>query len=137
MVGERRITRKDHIPSGLFSNMNILPGSTSQTGVTRCICIYNMREQITEKDVKADLRKAGMTEKLVQWDNTNVECSVGEDSSLNISLRFTSIAGALWARRALQKLERYGGCVFRHARDPCANGVDELGEARDPAVKQT
>ena len=136
MVGERRITRKDHIPSGLFSNMNILPASTSQTGVTRCICIYNMREKITEKDVKADLGKAGMTEKLVQWDNANVECSVGEDSSLNIFLRFTSIAGALWARRALQKLERYGGCVFRHARDPCANGVDELVEARDPAVKQ-
>lgn len=137
MVRERRITRKEHIPSGLFSNMNILPASTSQTGVTRCICIYNMREQITEKDVKADLRKAGMTEKLVQWDNANVECSVGEDSSLNIFLRFTSIAGALWARRALQKLERYGGCVFRHARDPCANGVDELVEAGDPAVKQT
>jgi len=137
MVGERRITRKDHIPSGLFSNMNILPASTSRTGVTRCICIYNMREKITEKDIKEDLRKAGMTEKLVQWDNANVECSVGEDSSLNIFLRFTSIAGALWARRALQKLERYGGCVFRHARDPCANGVDELVEARDPAVKQT
>ncbi|PUU82868.1 hypothetical protein B9Z19DRAFT_1061418 [Tuber borchii] len=137
MVGERRITRKDHIPSDLFSNMNILPASTSQTGVTRCICIYNMREKITEKDVKADLSKAGMTEKLVQWDNANVECSVGEDSSLNLFLRFTSIAGALWARRALQKLERYGGCVFRHARDPCDNGVDELVEARDPAVKQT
>jgi len=137
MVGERRITRKDNIPSGMFSNVNILPSSTSETGVTRCICVYNMLEKITEEDIKGDLRKAGMTEKLLQWDDANVECSGGEDSSSSIFLRFTSIAGALWARRALQKLERYRGCVFRHARDPCANGVDELVEARDLAAKQT
>ena len=136
MAGERRIIRKDQIPSDLFSNVNILPPSTCETGVTRCICVYNMREKITEEDIKADLRKAGMTEKLLQWDDASVECSGGEDSSSSIFLRFTSIAGALWARRALQKLERYRGCVFRHARDPCANGVEELVEARDPAVKQ-
>ncbi|KAG0640278.1 hypothetical protein HOY80DRAFT_22905 [Tuber brumale] len=136
MVGERRVTRKDHIPSGLFNNMNTLPASTSETGVTRCICIYNMREKITEEDVKEDLRKAGATEKLVQWENVDVERSGGENGVSNVSLHFTSIAAALWARRALQKLERYGGCIFRHARDPCANGVDELVEARDPATKR-
>ncbi|CUS10360.1 unnamed protein product [Tuber aestivum] len=137
MVGERRITRKDHIPSGLFNHMNILPASTSGTGVTRCICIYNMREKISEEDVKADLRGIGMTEKLVQWDSANIERSGGEDGVSNIFLRFTSIAGALWVRKALEKLDRYEGCIFRHARDPCANGVDELVEARNPAGKQT
>ncbi|KAG0128088.1 hypothetical protein HOY82DRAFT_541557 [Tuber indicum] len=136
MVGDRRVTRKDHIPSGLFNNMNTLPASISETGVTRCICIYNMREKITEEDVKENLKQAGATEKLVQWDNVDFELSGGENGISNISLRFTSIAAALWARRALQKLERYGGCIFRHARDPCANGVDELVEARDPATKK-
>ncbi|RPB02959.1 hypothetical protein L873DRAFT_1871072 [Choiromyces venosus 120613-1] len=135
MFGERRIIRKDHIPTGLFNIMNILPASTTEAGVTRCICIYNMREMITGEDVKEDLRKAGMSEKLVQWENSNVERSEGDGGVLNIYLRFTSIAGALWARKTLQKLERYEGCVFRHARDPCANGVDELVEARDPVRK--
>ncbi|RPB04577.1 hypothetical protein L873DRAFT_1798857 [Choiromyces venosus 120613-1] len=45
-----------------------------------------MREKITGEGVKAGLTKAGMREKLVQWENSNVKCSQGDDGVLNIYL---------------------------------------------------